>query len=169
MLKFRHRAGFAALACVCVLTACGDPPPESQTSAPAANKKPASNVSSIDKDMVAAVSAGKTSNSISVHFALRAMPTVNAALPVDVAIVPHRDFLSLNVHFDGQDGLTATSGGAFGPTSNVQSETPLSHQLVLLPTREGMFVVTSSVETEGAEGKVTRIFSIPIIVGPAKP
>jgi hypothetical protein len=30
-------------------------------------------------------------------------------------------------------------------------------------------VVTSSVETEGAEGKVTRVFSIPIIVGPARP
>jgi hypothetical protein len=31
-----------------------------------------------------------------------------------------------------------------------------------------MFVVTSSVETEGDDGNVTRIFSIPIIVAPAK-
>jgi hypothetical protein len=64
--------------------------------------------------------------------------------------------------------LVATSGDNFGPETNPESETALLHQLVLLPTREGMFVVTSSVETEGDDGNVTRIFSIPIIVAPAK-
>jgi hypothetical protein len=168
MLKFRDRAAFAALVCVCVLAACGDPPPEPQASGPATTKnEPPPKVANLAKDMVAAVSAGKASNVISLHFALRATPTVNTALPVDVAIVPHRDFTSLRVHFDSQDGLAATAGDTFGPKADVNGETPITHQLVLLPTKEGMFMVTSSVETEGAEGNITRIFSIPIIVSAA--
>jgi hypothetical protein len=35
---------------------------------------------------------------------------------------------------------------------------------VLLPTKEGVFMVTSVVETDGADGNITRIFSIPVIV-----
>jgi hypothetical protein len=73
------------------------------------------------------------------------------------------------VHFDTQESLATTSGENFGPKKDLKSETPLTHQLVLLPTREGMFMVSSAVETEGAEGNVTRIFSIPVIVAPAKP
>jgi hypothetical protein len=63
--------------------------------------------------------------------------------------------------------LATTSGDSLGPQTGIDSETPLTHQLVLLPTREGMFMVTCSVETEGPEGNVTRIFSIPVIVAAA--
>jgi hypothetical protein len=38
---------------------------------------------------------------------------------------------------------------------------------VLLAAREGVFMVTVVVETEGADGTVTRIFSIPVIVAPS--
>ena len=48
-----------------------------------------------------------------------------------------------------------------------QAEKPLTHQLVLLPAKEGMFMVTATVETEGEEGNVSRIFSIPVIVAAA--
>ncbi|HYJ42066.1 MAG TPA: hypothetical protein VEW08_14830 [Steroidobacteraceae bacterium] len=168
MLEIRHRAAFAALICACVLVACDDAPPEPQQGAPVVKKPdPPPKEASISKDMVAAVSGGKSASVISVHFALREPPTVNKALAVDVAIVPHRDFTSVSAHFDSQDGLTTTSGDFFGPKSDIDSETPLSHQLVLLPTREGMFMVTSSVDTVGVEGNITRIFSIPIIVAAA--
>jgi hypothetical protein len=40
---------------------------------------------------------------------------------------------------------------------------------MLLPAREGMFMVTASVDTLGDEGNVVRIFSIPVVVGPAQP
>lgn len=169
MLKFRHRAAFTVLACVCVLAACDDPPPPSQGSAPVVKKNdPPPKVANLAKDMVAAVSASRASNVIGVHFALRAPPTVNMPLPVEVAIVPHRTFASVRVHFESQDGLQASSGEDFGPVTDVEAETALLHQLVLLPSREGMFIVTSSVEIESEDGNVTRIFSIPVIVGPAK-
>lgn len=165
MSKIRHRAAFAILACVCVLAACDDAPSEPQAGAPAVKKnEPASKSALLAPDMVAAVSAGKTASVISLHFALRAPPTVNMPLPVEVAIVPHRDFSSMIVHFDSQDGLATSAGDTFGPNTDIRIEKPLMHQLVLFPTREGMFMLTSSVETEGAEGNVTRIFSIPVIV-----
>jgi hypothetical protein len=165
MLKFRHRAVVAALAFVCVLTACDDSPPAPQERAPVANQNtPASKPATVPKDMVAAVSAGKASDLISLHFSLGAPPTVNVPLPVNVAIVPHLKFSSIRVHFESQDGLAAAAGENFGPVTDAKAETALSHQLVLLPTREGMFVVTSSVETESEDSNITRIFSIPVIV-----
>jgi hypothetical protein len=163
----RQRAAFAALVCACMFSACDDPP-EQQAGTPAASTKaPPKTVASIPMDMVAAVSAGKSSDVIGLHFALRATPTVNTALPVEVAIVPHRDFSSLIVHFDSQEGLATTTGNTFGPQTDVKSEVALTHQLVLLPTKEGMFMVTAGVDTEGADGNTVRIFSIPVIVSGA--
>ena len=168
MLKVRHRAAFAALACVCVLAACDDAPSTPAQTAPAANKaEPPPKVANLAKDMVAAVSAGKAANVISLHFALRSAPMVNTPLPVEVAIVPHRKFSSIRVHFESQDGLPVAMGENFGPVTDADTETAISHQLVLLPSKEGMFMVTSSVETDGGDGNVTRIFSIPVIVAPA--
>ena len=165
MFKSRLRAAFAAVVCACVFSACDDPPQKAEGTAPAApTKAPATKTATIGADMVAAVSSSQASSAIGVHFALRATPTVNKALPVDVTIVPHRDFSSLTVHFDSQDGLAVTTGNPFGPKSGISSETPQTHQLVLLPTREGMFTVAATVETDSAEGNVTRVFSIPVIV-----
>jgi hypothetical protein len=164
----RHRAAVAALVCACIISACGDPPEEQQASTPAGGTvAQPKTTGAVPPDMVAAVSAGKASNAIGVHFALRAAPAVNTALPVDVVIVPHRDFSALRVTFDGQEGLTAVSGNTFGPQTNVKSETPLKHQLVLLPAKEGIFTVAAAVETDGADGNTVRIFSIPVIVAGA--
>lgn len=165
MFKSRYRAALAAMVCACVLSACDDTPEKTEGAAPVApTQAPATKTANLGKDMVAAVSSGKNSNVISVHFALRASPTVNSALPVDVAIVPHREVSSIIVHFDSQDGLAVSTGNSFGPKTDLDSEVPVTHQLVLLPTREGMFMVTCSVDTESAEGNVVRIFSIPVIV-----
>ena len=168
MFKSRRRAAFAAMVCACVFSACDDAPEKTESTTPAAPANAPTKTASIGADMVAAVSSGKAAGVIGVHFALRAAPAVNKALPVDVAIVPHRDFSSLIVHFDSQDGLAVTAGNVFGPKTDLDSEVPQTHQLVLLPTREGMFMVSASVDTESVEGNVTRIFSIPVIVTDAR-
>ena len=59
-------------------------------------------------------------------------------------------------------------GEDFGPVNDVPPEKPLSHQLMLLPAKEGMFMVTAMVDTLSDEGNVIRIFSIPVVVGPAQ-
>ena len=171
LLMSRFRAAFAALACVCfcicILAACDDAPPEPSKEAAAGNKPPAPKTADVTKDMVAAVSAGKIASAISVHFALRASPMANTPLPVDVAIVPHRKFSVVQVYFESHDGLSTTSGEQYGPAKNIEVETPLRHQLMLMPSKEGMFVVTATVETVGEDGNVTRVFSIPVIVAAA--
>ena len=165
MFKSRHRAAIAALVCACVFAACDDPPEKTEATGPVApTKAPSSKAASIGKDMVAAVSSADSSRVIGVHFALRATPTANTALPLDVALVPHRPFSSLMVHFDSQEGLAITTGNSFGPKADPGVESALTHQLVLLPTKEGMFMVTAVVETDGADGNVTRVFSMPVIV-----
>jgi hypothetical protein len=118
--------------------------------------------------MVAAVSAGKSSTAVGVHFALGAPPTVGSPLPVQIAIVPHRRFTSLRLHFEAHDGLSITAGGDFGPETDADTETALLHNLMLLPNKDGLFMVTTSVDTESEEGNVIRVFSIPVLVRAAE-
>jgi hypothetical protein len=159
---------FTVLSVATLLAACDENPPEQTATKPApgttaSKPKPGG----LQEQMVSAVSAGRTSTAISMHFSLGNLPVVNQALPVEIAIVPHRPFASVSAHFDGREGLALADGADFGPSANANVEKPLKHQLVLLPTQEGMFMITASVQTEGEEGSVTRVFSIPVIVGPA--
>jgi len=164
ILAFTLSVLFAALA------GCGDPTPE-RAAPPSGAATPAKKpkVEALPSEMVAAVAAGRHSNAISIHFALASPPTVATPLPVKIAIVPHAAFATVRVHFESHDGLTMPMGEDFGPVNDVTPEKPLSHELMLLPAREGMFMVTASVDTLGDEGNVVRIFSIPVVVGPAQP
>jgi hypothetical protein len=165
----RFRAGFASLACacVCVLAACNDAPTETPKGAAVGDKPLPPKTVDVTKEMVAAVSAGKVATAISVHFSLRASPVANTPLPVDVAIVPHQKFSVVRVYFESHDGLSITSGGQFEPANSGSVETPLRHQVMLLPSKEGLFMMTATVETVGEDGNVTRVFSIPVIVAAA--
>ena len=164
ILAISVSALFAALA------GCGDPAPEQSTpTTSAATPAKTPKGEALPKEMVAAVAAGKTSTAISVHFALASPPTVATPLPVQIAIVPHQPFTTVSVHFESNDGLTMPMGESFGPVNDVSPEKPLSHQLILLPAKEGMFMVTAAVDTLSEEGNVVRIFSIPVVVGPAQP
>jgi hypothetical protein len=166
---FRSSAapGFAMLACFGVLAGCGEAPPEQPSSVPASREAPpATKLANLPRDMVAAVSAGKTATSIGVHFALRGAPTVGTPLPVEIAIVPHREFQTVRAQFRAYDGLKLATGDTLEPIEDAEAESVLKHDLVLLPAKEGLFMVTATVETDSDEGNITRVFSIPVIVGP---
>jgi len=164
MILSRARCSMlVALSCCAWLAACGDPAPEPDPGA-AATTKPAPKATDPGVNMVAAVSAGKTSRAVGVHFSLGNAPTVKTALPVDIAIIPHEPFITLSARFESPEGLTMISGDQLAPAKNAGAEKVVKHQLTLMPERNGVFIVTASVETEGAEGTVTRVFSIPVIV-----
>ncbi len=166
-----RRSLLAALSLGAMLVACEDSAPDPQAPAPAATAA-APKTNELPANMVAAVSAGKTATAIGVHFSLGASPAVDTALPVEIALVPHENFTSVGARFQSQDGLTLMSGDALAPTKSAVAEKIIKHQLRLMPSRTGVYIVTASVETEGAEGTVTRVFSIPVIVEPpqaAKP
>jgi hypothetical protein len=156
----------AVIACALVC-ACDQSPPAAEQPAsgparPAAEKAPV-----LPPEMVAAVSASRSSLLIGVHFTLGASPAVDKPLPVDIAVLPHQGFAKVNVHFTSQEGLRLVTGAEMpaqpGPAGKV-----LKHQLTLVPSRDGIFMVTAAVETESEEGTITRVYSIPVIVaGPA--
>jgi len=160
---------FAVVVCGGMLAACDDSPKESATPTTTTKKSSAPKIAGLAPDMVAAVSSVKTATMLGMHFALRATPKINEALPVDIAIVPHRDFTALQAHFESRDGLTLTAGDILGQQGDAPAEKALTHQLVLLPAQEGLFMITAIVETEGADGTVSRVFSIPVIVAPSDP
>jgi hypothetical protein len=165
------RRGFFAIALVALvmLAACGESPSDAGQAASASNKPVAPKADGLPPEMVAAVSASNTSSVISVHFALGATPVVNQPLPVEIAVVPHQEFASLLAHFDAQGGLAVTVGGTLDAVTSIAPEKPIRHQLVLLPREAGVFMVTAVIDSQGQEGNMTRVFSIPVIVAAQAP
>jgi len=158
----------AAVSAVVLLAGCGDPPPEkAATSATAAPKPAGPKPATAGAQMVAAVAAGKSVTAVGVYFALGNTPKVATALPVEISVISHQDFTTLRAHFESQDGLTMVSGEDLATQANVKAESTIQHQLVLMPAQDGVYVITVNVDTEGKEGIVSRIFSIPVIVAPA--
>ena len=151
---------------VCLpLAACGERAPDQPTGAKtsAAGAKKAK----VKDNMVAAVPSGKSSTAVSVFFVLGTAPAIDSALPIDVSIVPREDFISLQARFSTQsDGLTLISGDLIAPIADAKAESTIDHKLVLMPKKEGVYMVTVNLETESEDGSVSRIFSIPVIVAP---
>ena len=159
---------FVALAGCSLLAACGNSGSEPGVSKTASSKLKTVKTPAIAEQMVAAVSTSRSSTVIGVYFSLGKVPTAHQALPVDIVLVPHEKLARVVGHFDGQEGTTVVSGDAMEPKTDVDAESTLKHQLVLMPMAEGVFMINASVETEGAEGTVSRVFSIPIIVAPSE-
>jgi hypothetical protein len=147
-----------------LLTACDDAPSAQAPDSTSTRKPIKDKTAVLPANMVSAVSAGKSSAMISVHFALAAVPAVDSELPVDIAIVPHRPFTSVRARFEGHPSLRMSSGFLVEPRKDVASETVLHHKLMLLPSQDGVFLVSAVVETEGDDGSVTRVYSIPVII-----
>jgi hypothetical protein len=164
----RARA-WAALACGALLAACDDTPEQQSTSARTTTPRQASTVAGLPNDMVAAVSSGKSATMISVHFAMRSPPIRGKLLPIDIAIVPHVDYKAVRVLFESRDGVKLRDGASLGPVNDAPAEKAIQHHIELMPESEGVFMVSASVDTEGAEGSITRVFSIPVIVTPPIP
>ncbi len=155
-----------ALLCACLLAACDDAP-EEQAASTSTVPKAGSTLAGLPPQMVAAVSAGKSAKMVGVHFALGGLPIINKPLPVDIAIVPHVPFTSIRVYFEARDGVALGVDESMGPLTDALPEKPILHKIMVQPLREGVYTITASVDTEGTEGSITRVFSIPIIVGPA--
>jgi hypothetical protein len=164
------RSSFIRWVVVCAagasLAGCGDGAPSASTPATTAPKpaKPARNP--LAAEMVAAVSSPRSAEFVGVHFMLNGIPTVGKPLPVDIAFVPHRPMASLLAHFDARDGLALATGGELDRQVAPKPESVIKHQLILLPGKEGVFMVTVAVESESDAGVRTHVFSIPVIVGP---
>jgi hypothetical protein len=147
-----------------LVAGCNDSPSGDTSAVPKVPSNASKPGAQLPADMVAAVSSMRNANVVSVHFVLNGAPTVLKPLPVDIAIVPHAPVLSLNARFEARDGLALATGDVLERRTDPRPEAIIKHQLVLLPSKEGVFMVTAIVETETTEGAVSRVFSIPVIV-----
>jgi hypothetical protein len=171
-----RRATTIALVACALVAACDEAPPAKTDPGVTEAAPPKEKLAELPAQMVAAVSSGRTSETIGVHFMLESAPAVGKPLAVQIAIVPHRAFTGVSALFEASDSLGMTAGKIFDGRKNVDSEAVLTHKLVLQPSQEGVFLVTAAVDTvdtEDNDGVVTRIYTIPIIVhpdtDPAKP
>lgn len=168
MSRIRRSHLLPVLALGSLVAACGDSPSEEAVATQAGPAK-TTKAAGLSPEMVAAVPVGRPTNVLSVHFALGKLPLVGQALPVEIAIVPHQDFTSVRANFEGPEGLALTIGNELKPVTEVKLETIIKHQLMLLPRTDGVFIISATVETESsAEGTVSRVFSLPIIVAAAE-
>jgi hypothetical protein len=158
----------ALLACA-ALAACDDAPPPSSAPPGTPAAQPAKSGASLPAGMVSAVSSGKTSSAISVHFELGATPAVGMSMPVKVAIVPHRSFKYVRAIFTTPDGLQLADGRLYEMLRDVEAEQILQHQVTIQPTQDGIYLISVGLETESDEGNITRSFSIPVIVPAGAP
>lgn len=170
-MPFKARGVMLAVLACGAVAACGDkaPPKPAANANPGAAAKPKNNLADLPANMVSAVSVGKTADRISVHFAVEELPAVGKPFPVAIAVVPHSPFASVHASFAAPDSIVLATGEKLDEVKDVKPETVLSHKLVLQPRQEGVFLVTAVVETEGEEGTVTRVYSIPLIVNPPRP
>lgn len=160
-----------ALLAGAALAACDDAPDAQSSATPGA--APAANaqrkLAGLPPSMVAAVSSGKGAAAISVHFELGSTPAVGMSMPVKIAIVPHRNFKLVRAMFSSPDGLQVANGRQFDMLRDVDAEQVLQHQLTIQPTKDGIFLISVGLETDGEEGNITRSFSIPVIVETTSP
>jgi hypothetical protein len=156
-----------AVACAVglLLAGCDDRAPAEEAAPAKPPSKVTNPVTPLPPEMVAAVASTRNNTVVSVHFALKGTPTVGKPLPVDIAIVPHVPVLALTVHFEARDGLALATGNVLERLADPRPEAAIKHQLILLPAKEGVFMVAAIVETERSDGSVSRVFSIPVIVG----
>jgi hypothetical protein len=158
------RAVLVAILAGACASACDDAPPARPAGDVSPSARPAKAESPVPPNMVAAVSASKTSSVLGVHFALESAPVVGKPLGVDILVVPHREFTTLRVNFETPEGLILATGDRFAVSSGIKAETAYSHKLVIQPQQEGVYLITVGVETVSEDGSVTRIYSIPLIV-----
>ena len=158
-----------ALLVAVAICGCDDAPPPQAPPKSSEAAKPVGNDVALPAKFVAAVSAGKTAAALSVHFSLEAPPAVGKPLPVEIAIVPHQAFASVRALFEAPESVAMSAGDRFQPQMDVKPEAVLLHRMQLQPSQEGVFLITAAVETEGEEGSVTRIYTIPVIVHGAAP
>ena len=157
----------AALSAV-LCSGCGSNTEEQSTGATAPVPKvtgPAA--ASLPPEMVAAVAAKKGDTPVAVHFALKNAPSAGQPIDVDIALVARAPIDALSATFESTDGLVVVSGASLAEQQNVQPEKPVTHRLTLMPSGDGVFIVTAIAQVQTPDGNVASTFSFPVIVGGA--
>jgi hypothetical protein len=120
-------------------------------------------------DMVAAVPANKGETPVSLHFALKSPPKSGQPLDVEIALMPRNPLDGLSATFEATEGMVVVSGASLAEQQNVQAQKPVNHRITLMPSGDGVFIVTATAHVQTPDGSTANTFSFPVIVGGLPP
>lgn len=150
------------------LTACGsDPEPGAQAVAPPAAPKPKPAVAAAadpTAKMARAVGNGKPGSAVDIRFDFKARPEAGKPVEVEVVLIPSAGVDAMEATFGGMDGITL-AGTLAASFTEVKPGQPYSHTISVLPSQNGVFYVTVTVNTQIGGATLGRTFSIPFVVG----
>jgi hypothetical protein len=86
-------------------------------------------------------------------------------LPIDLIIVLSEPMTRLQAVFRGTDDLQVRAGTDVGPFENLKAGHTITHQLQVVPARDGVFALTVTVLADDQSSSVARSYSVPVIVG----
>ena len=150
------------------LTACGsDPEPEGKAVTPPSAPKPKPAVAAgadPTAKMARAVGNGKPGSAVDIKFDFKARPEAGTPVEVEVVLIPSAGVDAMDATFSGMDGITL-AGTLSASFTEVKSGQPYSHTISVLPSQNGVFYVTVTVNTQIGGATLGRTFSIPFVVG----
>jgi hypothetical protein len=167
--------GLLGTVLVLLLTGCGSS--SSQPGTTVQGKKKAAHIAQNHDPgarppsvMVAAVSAGKAGPPVSLKFELRQPPQSGQAVDVDIAVLADAPAINrISGKFQVGEGLEFVEGEQLGPVDKPAAGSVIRHVVRIIPKQDGIFTLGATVSVDLADGSLTRVFSIPLIVGNGLP
>ncbi len=162
-------AWLMSIALVLTLAGCGS---SSQSDPSAHGKKklhvaaPTDPSARSPTDMVAAVSVAKSGPPVSLKFELREPPQVGQPLDLDLVILADAPAISrIYAKFNSGEGLDLLDGGQLEQVDKPAAGAVIRHVVRVLPKQNGIFTVSATVSVDLGNDSLTRVYSIPVIVG----
>jgi hypothetical protein len=120
--------------------------------------------------MVAAVSPGKGGPPVGLRFEVRSSPEPGLPVDVDLAILPDAVAIDHIVgKIEGGENLSVVEGGDIPAVAKPAQGTVIRHVVRLLPKQDGISTLTVAINVDLGTDSITRIFTIPLIVGGGLP
>ena len=156
-------ATLVALRAATLLAACGGGQDADTAARAAATRRV---VASGPEQMVAVVPVIQGESPLDLRFEIGSRPRLGEPFNVSLAVLSSAPGVrSFTVSFQSSDAIEVASGGEWVVEPKPKSATIHTHELTLVPRREGVFYVPLVVVVRQDATPVSRSFSIPVIVG----
>lgn len=119
--------------------------------------------------MVEAATHGKSQAPVGLKFDVLQRPVQGAPLEIALALLPDEAAPVVTVNVSGPDALQVPADDAQFEFAAVEPAQVYRRSIRLTPTAEGVFLLTLTVHVLHDQLAVTRVFSLPLIVGADSP
>ena len=163
-----------ALACaatlVLLLSGCSHEESAAPSAAAAsAARKTLTPADTLARSLVAAVPVARPSGGafpVQLKFGLQSRPTLNQPVEVKLAIIPGAaPFDRLTGKVEAEEGLELQGSGELPEAVKPAEGQPIVHTVSVVPRKDGLFILTTTLSVDAGGQVSTQSYSIPIIAG----